>query len=141
MTKRHPLFLTLDEIIALHQRLIEEFGGTPGVRDHSLLQSALAMPQASFGGLYLHSTIAEMGAAYLFHLVMNHAFVDGNKRIGAAAARVFLTMNDAQFDPEEKQYGDLVLALAAAQIDKADVIAFFNQHVRLNAKRARRRRK
>ena len=71
-----------------------------------------------------------MGAAYLFHLVKNHPFIDGNKRIGAAAARVFLLLNQAKFDPDEDEYGDLVLDLAAGKLDKPDVIAFFKKHVR-----------
>lgn len=124
-----PYFLTLAQVTALHQRLVDEFGGASGIRDLGMLRSALAMPMASFGGQLLHSTLAEMGAAYLFHLVMNHPFVDGNKRIGAAAARVFLLMNDAKFDPDEGAYGDLVLNLAAGKLDKADVIAFFKRHV------------
>jgi death-on-curing protein len=123
-------FLSLSEVLRLHQRLIDDFGGSAGVRDMGLLQSALAMPAAMFGGQYLHSTLAEMGAAYLFHLTSNHPFIDGNKRIGAAAARVFLLMNDAEFDPDEQSYGDLVLDLAAGKLDKADVIAFFKQHVK-----------
>jgi death-on-curing protein len=123
-------FLTLEEVVTLHQRLVDEFGGASGIRDHGMLQAALAVPAAAFGGTYLHSTLAEMGAAYLFHLVMNHPFLDGNKRIGAAAARVFLIMNGARFDPDETEYGDMVLSLAAGKLDKADVIAFFKRHVK-----------
>jgi death-on-curing protein len=123
-------FLTLHEVVELHERLTTDFGGSIGIRDMALVQSALAMPAATFGGQFLHSTLAEMGAAYLYHLVMNHPFVDGNKRIGAAAARVFLVMNDFTFDPDQAEYGDLVVDLASGKLDKADVIAFFKKHVR-----------
>jgi death on curing protein len=130
-----PIFLTLDEIMLLHQRLVDAFGGSPEIRDRGLLQSALSMPSAAFAGQFLHTSLAEMGAAYLFHLVMNHLFVDGNKRTGAAAARIFLKMNGANFDPDETEYGDLVLAVASGKLDKADVIAFFKRHTRLTSKR------
>jgi len=98
-----PEFLRFDEVIEMHRRLIELFGGSPELRDAGLLQSALAMPASTFAGNYLHPTLAEMGAAYLFHIACNHPFVDGNKRIAATAARVFLQMNDAEFDPSEQE--------------------------------------
>ena len=69
-----------------------------------------------------------MGAAYLFHLVANHPFIDGNKRIGAVAARVFLLVNGVSFAPSEQEYGDLVLAVASGQASKEDAIAFFRLH-------------
>ncbi|CAN5454986.1 type II toxin-antitoxin system death-on-curing family toxin [soil metagenome] len=123
------LFLTLGETLELHQRSLNEFGGSSSVRDLLLLESALGMPTASFGGQFLHASLAEMAAAYLFHLVQNHPFVDGNKRTGAAAARVFLLMNGAVSDPSEEEYGDLVLAVASGKADKATAVAFFKQHV------------
>ena len=125
-----PEFLRFDEVIEMHRRLIELFGGSPELRDAGLLQSALAMPASTFAGSYLHPTLAEMGAAYLFHIACNHPFVDGNKRIAATAARVFLKMNGAEFDPTEQEYGDLTLGVAAGTVDKDAVIAFFKQHVR-----------
>ena len=82
-------FLALDEIVAL-QAVLLKYGGDTGVRDFGLLQSALAMPEASFDGALLHPTLHEQAAAYLFHLVKNHPFVDGNKRVALAAALVFL---------------------------------------------------
>jgi death-on-curing protein len=128
-----PLFLTLAEVIELHRRGIEQFGGSPEIRDLGLLESALATPSAQFGGQFLHADLGSMGAAYLFHLVANHAFVDGNKRIGAVAARVFLLMNGAEFNPTEQEYGDLVLAVAAGQATKDQVTEFFQKHVRMRA--------
>lgn len=126
-----PEFLRFDEVVEMHRRLIELFGGSAELRDAGLLQSALAMPASTFAGNYLHPTLAEMGAAYLFHIACNHPFVDGNKRIAATAARVFLKMNGAEFDPSEQGYGDLTLGVAAGAVDKDEVIAFFKQHVRI----------
>ena len=79
------VFLTLDEILALHADQIDRYGGSLGVRDVGLLESALAAPAATFGGRYLHGSLHEMAAAHLFHLVQDHPFVDGNKRIGLMA--------------------------------------------------------
>ncbi|HYQ81440.1 MAG TPA: Fic family protein, partial [Anaeromyxobacteraceae bacterium] len=77
--RRKPAFLTLDEVLALHADQIGRYGGSPGLRDLGLLESALAAPRATFGGEHLHGSLPEMAAAYLFHLVRNHPFVDGNK--------------------------------------------------------------
>src|ERR1035441_218711 len=89
-----PLFLLLDEVLEIHEQQIERYGGASGVRDAAALESAIATPQATFGGEFLHRSMPAMAAAYLFHLCQNHAFVDGNKRAGANAAITFLLMND-----------------------------------------------
>ncbi len=136
-----PIFLTLDEVLLLHQRVIETFGGSPEIRDLGLLRSDLSIPAAAFGGQFLHGSFAEMGAAYLFHLVMIHPFVDGHKRTGAAAARAFLTMNGANFDPDEREYGHLVFDVASGKLDKADAIAFFKRHVRCQPRTGTGRRR
>ncbi len=88
------------------------------------------MPSGAFGGQFRHGSLAEMAAAYLFHLACNHPFVDGNERVAATAARVFLLMNGAAFDPTEQEYGDLTLGVAAGSTDKPAVVAFFKAHVR-----------
>lgn len=92
-------FLSFEEVLQIHEDQIRRYGGSLGVRDEGLLRSALAQPEAQFGGEYLHPSIAAMAAAYLFHLVQNHPFIDGNKRIGAACAAVFLELNGLQIDP------------------------------------------
>jgi death-on-curing protein len=120
-----PTFLTLDEIIVIHQDQIARYGGSEGVRDWAMLQSALAMPQAAFGGQYVHSDLCEMAAAYLFHIVQNHPFLDGNKRVGAVAADVFLTLNDLQLTADQDAYADLVFAVARGQTPKSAVAEFF----------------
>jgi len=91
-----PTFLDIEQIIELHLSMIERYGGSEGLRDLGLIQSAIAMPQASFGGEYLHKDIFEMAAAYLFHIVQNHPFLDGNKRTGAAGVVLAVDVNDHQ---------------------------------------------
>jgi death on curing protein len=88
-----PVFLSLDEVLEIHEQQIDRYGGSPGLRDAAGLESAVATPQATFGGEYLHTSIPAMAAAYLFHLCQNHAFIDGNKRVGANAAITFLLIN------------------------------------------------
>ena len=88
-----PLFLTLAEVIAIHADQITRYGGQGGVRDFGLLESALAQPEASFAGEWLHHDRYEMAAAYAYHLCQNHPFLDGNKRTALACALVFLALN------------------------------------------------
>jgi death-on-curing protein len=101
--------------------------GHPGIRDIDLLKSALGMPQATYGGRFLYTNIYEMAAAYLFHLVKNHPFNDGNKRTGAVAALVFLTLNGFDFDVSEDDFAEMVIAVVGGEIDKADVTAFIRR--------------
>jgi len=124
-----PLFLDLDHVMRLHRSLIERYGGMEGVRDVGLLHSAVAMPQAAYGGEYLHGDIFEMAAAYLYHIVQNHPFLDGNKRTGAATAIVFLAMNDIQIDNDEEGLVDLTLSVATSQAGKTEIAEFFRSHV------------
>jgi death-on-curing protein len=88
-----PRFLSVEIVLAYHEEQLALFGGAAGVRDRGLLESALAQPAASFGGEYLHRDLHAMAAAYLFHIVRNHPFVDGNKRTGYIAALAFLELN------------------------------------------------
>lgn len=110
----------------LHARQIERFGGTAGVRDAGLLDSALAQPQATFGGELLHPTLAEQAAAYLYHLSRNHPFVDGNKRTAFAVMDTFLRLNGKRLLLTNDDAYDLVMQVAQGQIEKAalaDLIA------------------
>jgi len=123
-------FLSLAEVLEIHQDQIARYGGEPGMRDTHLLRSALAMPMASFGGVPLHTDIFEMAAAYLFHLVQNHPFIDGNKRTAAMTAIVFLDMNGYVFDAKPGILSDFVLALARGEGCKSDISLFFRNHTR-----------
>ena len=124
-----PLFLALNEVLEMHRDQIERYGGTTGIRDIGLLQSALAAPAAGFGGEYLHEDLFAMAAAYLFHIVRNHPFVDGNKRTGAVAAVVFLVLNGIEFEADEAVFEALIRAVAEGKADKAAVADFFRKHV------------
>jgi len=123
-----PVFLNLAEVLEIHRDQIERYGGQPGIRDLGLLQSALAMPAAGFGGRYLHEDLFEMAAAYLFHIARNHPFVDGNKRTGAVAALVFLSLNDIEIEAEEDSFEQTVSAVVEGKSGKADVAAFLREH-------------
>ena len=122
------VFLTLDEVLEIHRDQIARFGGSEGIRDIGLLNSAMAMPTATFGGQFLHSDPFEMAAAYLFHLVQNHSFLDGNKRVGAAATNVFLFLNDIRFTPDEDEYTQLVLSVARGETKKAAIAEFLRRN-------------
>lgn len=125
-----PLFLTLEEVLEIHRDEIKRHGGTLGVRDNGLLESAVAAPQSGFGGHYLHNNLYEMAAAYLFHLVQNHPFLDGNKRVGAATALVFLSMNGVETKMANQALVDMVLAVAIGKMDKPAIAEFFRKHSR-----------
>jgi len=124
---KEPVFLDLMQVLQIHQDQIARYGGSNGLRDMDLLQSALAMPSAGFGGEYVHSTLFEMAAAYLFHLVKNHPFVDGNKRVGATTALVFLSLNGWAVECSDDQLVDAVLDVISGQIGKAEVAALFER--------------
>jgi death-on-curing protein len=122
-------FLGLDEVLALHVDQIERYGGKEGVRDLGLLESAVAVAEASFGGDYLHATLPEMAAAYLFHIAQNHAFIDGNKRVAAAAMFMFLYLNDLELRCSEDELVELTLGVARGEITKAEVAVFVASQV------------
>ncbi len=125
-----PIFLSLEEVIEIHRDQIERHGGSPGIRDMVLLQSAVAMPQTSFGGQLLHADLFEMAAAYLFHIVQNHAFLDGNKRVGAAAAMVFLELNGAEVKVTNEALAETVLAVAQGKLGNPAAAEFLRKHSR-----------
>jgi death-on-curing protein len=116
-------FLNLGEVLEIHRDQIARYGGLPGLRDLDLLKSAVAMPQATFDGEFLHTDSSEM-AAYLFHIVGNHPFLDGNKRVGAVACLVFLELNGYEFTAPEKELAEIVFALARGEVSKADIAIF-----------------
>ena len=126
----NPEFLELDEVLQIHVDQIARHGGAQGLRDVGLLESALAMPQAGIGVEYLHSDIFEMAAAYLFHIVMNHPFVDGNKRVGAVAVLVFLFTNGVQVRVRNDSLVRLVLSVAEGKRSKAEVAKFLRTRSR-----------
>ena len=111
-------YLTLGEVLELHRRIIEQSGGAGGVRDLGGVESAVAQPQMTFGGDELYPTIEAKVTALCFSLVMNHPFVDGNKRIGHAAMETFLVMNGYELVANVDDAEKLVLALAAGELTR-----------------------
>ncbi len=117
-------FLQMSDVLLLHSDQIDLYGGEHGLRDAGLLESAVAQPQAAAGGAYLHSDVFEMAAAYLFHIVQNHPFLDGNKRTGAVAALVFLDLNGIEINASKGSLYDLTLSVATGRAGKTEIAEF-----------------
>jgi death-on-curing protein len=126
-----PVFLGLDEVIEIHHDQIKRYGGRPGILDVGMLKSTIAMPSATFDGNYLHTDIYEMAAAYLFHVVRNHPFIDGNKRTGAVASVVFLMLNGIEFHADENDLEEIVIRTAEGKMDKATIARFFESNAQI----------
>jgi death-on-curing protein len=126
----NPVFLNLAEVLEIHCDQIVRYGGTAGIRDLELLKSALGLPAATYDGDFLHADIYEMVAAYLFHIVRNHPFIDGNKRTGTVSALVFLLLNGFNFNAPENELVKIVLAVACGKIAKAELALFFRKWVK-----------
>jgi len=126
LPKRAPRYLSVDAVLAIHAEVLTAHGGSVGLRDRSLLESAVAAPQASFGGEALIRDTVEIAAAYLYYLCRNHPFVDGNKRTALATALVFLKANGRLKDlgqPEKRidDWETLVLDVASSKSDRLEV--------------------
>lgn len=139
MDQSSTLFLTLEEVLLIHADQISRYGGSSGVRDEGLLASALAQPEAKFGDQFLHPTLAAQAAAYLFHLVKNHPFVDGNKRVGTATALVFLEVNGFELDSSLDEFSEgteqthmeaIVVSAVSGEMTKEDLTCFIERHLR-----------
>ena len=122
-----PEFLTVQDVVELHALQVARYGGAAGLRDGALLASAVAQPMASFGGEWLHPDLWTMAAAYLFHLVQNHPFVDGNKRTGLLSALVFLALNGMVIDQATPALYDLTMAVAEGRLDKLAIALALRQ--------------
>lgn len=125
--KKKLIFLSLAEVLEIHQDQLVQYGGEPGIRDIGLLKSAISMPPATFGSEFLHTSIYEMAAAYVFHIVKNHPFTDGNKRTGAVAALVFLILNGYEFNAPEDDFADMVLSVAKGKLSKSEIAIFIRR--------------
>lgn len=124
-----PRFLSKELVLALHQDQINTFGGSSGVRDIGLLDSALALPQQTFGGELLHPTIYEQAAAYLYHIAKNHPFIDGNKRTACAAMEIFLELNSYVLNLSDEEEIELVLQVAQGNMSKEELSAFLSRYL------------
>ena len=129
------LFLTTVQVERIHAEVIKQFGGSMGLRDRGLFESACEMPRATFGEQFLHPTPAAMAAAYLFHLCSNHPFVDGNKRVGLGAALVFAEVNGYEVRATDDELEELTLGVASGSVSKDEVARFFAKSMRRTGSR------
>lgn len=129
------LFLTTAQVERIHAEVIRQFGGSMGLRDRGLFESACEMPRATFGEQFLHATPAAMAAAYLFHLCSNHPFVDGNKRVGLGAALVFAEVNGYEVRATDDELEELTLGVASGSVSKDEVARFFAKSMRRTGSR------
>ena len=120
--------LTKRQVLSLHEQLLEEFGGTAGIRDEGLLESALASPFQTFGGQNLYPSVQAKAAQLGFGLVCNHPFVDGNKRIGAHVMLIFLALNGIELSYTQQELIDVIFSVAAGQATAANLLQWIIDH-------------
>jgi death-on-curing protein len=122
-------YLTLNELLQLHRRIVEQSGGSAGIRSVEALESALAQPRMTFSGQDLYPTIVEKAAALGFSVIKNHPFVDGNKRTGHAAMEVFLFLNGYEIDASVDEQEHVILQLAAGELGRNTFTEWLRVHV------------
>lgn len=125
-----PEFLRIDDVLRIHEDQVVRYGGSRALRDAGLLTSAVEAPRATFGGRFLHADLFDMAGAYLFHIVQNHPFIDGNKRTGAVAALVFLDLNGVEVEIDDEALFGHVLAVARGTLTAVEVAAFLRHNAR-----------
>jgi death-on-curing protein len=121
------IFLSVEEVIQIHDNLVSEYGGLHGIRDMGLLVSATEMPKAIMFGEYLHESIFDKASAYLFHIVCNHAFVEGNKRTGAAATLIFLRQNAYEMKFDMREFEEMVCKIDEGKLSKEEISKFLKK--------------
>ena len=123
------IFLSVDDVLLIHADTIDIDGGSHGVRDHGLLDAAVAMPRQQFGGEYLHEDIPAMAAAYMFHIAQNHPFFDGNKRAAVIAALSFLHVNGIEKLPVPQDLEITTLRVAAGELNKDALTQWMREQI------------
>lgn len=121
------LYLSVDQILYFHRLQIEAFGGSAGLRDRGLLESAAARPQMTFGGEDLYPDLAAKAGALMHSLVLNHPFIDGNKRVGAMAAELLLTINEHDLQATDDEVVEITLAVAQGEVSAEALAIWFRQ--------------
>ena len=122
-------YLTLRQVLLLHQRIVEQSGGSSGIRDKAALESALAQPKMTFEGKDLYPSLQEKAAALCYSLVNNHPFIDGNKRVGHAAMEVFLVMNGYEIEAAIDEQEEIMLKLASSNIERSDFLDWLKDNI------------
>ena len=123
-----PDFLTVEEVLKIHEDQIARYGGEPGLRDKGMLHSAIAMPASGSQEKYHHEDLFEMAAAYLYHIVRDHPFVDGNKRTGLVSALVFLDLNGVNIRASQADIERIAREVAEGKANKTSIADFFRRH-------------
>ena len=123
------VYLSLEQIVQIHQAQIGKFGGATGLRDRGAVEAAVARPAMTFGGEDLYPDLAAKTAALMHSLVMNHPFVDGNKRVGAAAAEFFLILNGSELDASDSEFEEVTLAVARGEMGVEPLTIWFRQRI------------
>jgi death-on-curing protein len=122
-------FLTVDEVVEIHNQVIQAAGGLPGIRDLGLLDSAVHRPQSGFGGTLFYPGLPEQGAALVHSLAANHPFVDGNKRVAFTAMDVFFRTNSVYLAATEDAKYEFMIAVATKQLDFSQIVAWISSHI------------
>jgi death on curing protein len=122
-------YLTLNEVLGLHRLVLAQSGGAPGVRDLNAIDSAVAQPQMTFAGQDLYPTLADKAAALGFSLIQNHAFLDGNKRIGHAAMETFLVLNGHELNASVSEQEQVILQVASGLLGRDDFTDWVRAHL------------
>ncbi len=120
--------LSKRQILLIHEQLVAQTGGSSGLRDEGMLDSALNAPFQTFGGEEAYPSIQQKAARLCFGLVKNHPFVDGNKRIGAHAMLVFLALNGIELRHSQTEFSDVILQLASGEIETTDLLHWILEH-------------
>lgn len=126
---KEVVFLSVEDVVIIHASTVEHEGGMGGMRDHSLLDAAVAMPRQQFGGGYLHEDVVAMAAAYLFHIAQNHPFFDGNKRAAVMAAFVFLDRNGIDLTIAPKDLEAVTRRVAAGNLTKDELVRWMRKQI------------
>ena len=129
-TPDNCFFLPVSLVQEIHAEAIAQFGGSTGLRDYALLESAVAAPQATFGGQSVYASLEEVAAACLFYLCRNHPFVDGNKRVALGSCIAFLRLNGLSPAPDGPDWEALTLDVASSQLDRDQTTARLKELVR-----------
>ncbi|NGX33075.1 MAG: Toxin Doc [Candidatus Anoxychlamydiales bacterium] len=123
-------FLSFEQILKIHKNQIINYGGILSIRDKNLLKSAIAQPRITFKGKFLHENIFQMAAAYLFHIVNNHPFIDGNKRTGFVVAYIFLKINKIEINISNESVEKMVLKIAQGKVKKHEIAIWLNSKLK-----------
>lgn len=124
------VYITLDEVLAIHDDMIQKYGGSFGIRDLGLIQSAIARPQATFGGEDLYPTVISKAAALFHSLIFNHAFADGNKRTSLTATARFLHLNGYELNSSDQELIDFPLRVENKHLDIGQIAEWLKEYTK-----------